>query len=184
MLFSFYTRLDFFVYFAVMVSTILYLRSRIIKLEELEKADPNGYLIDAHQIIFLLECVPSCFSVFSLLQGLPCTEDKASVFVPLHFWCCRSSISALRQVHGRARDEFDFGQRRAIPSLGILHCDRHDVCRNLSPNSVRNNASNFVLILILKFVERWLNHGLIRFDSSYCIPVFTSFWILLSVASG
>lgn len=31
---------------------------------------------------------------------------------------------------------------------------------------------------------RWLNEGLRRFDSSYIVPVFVSFWILLSVLSG
>lgn len=31
---------------------------------------------------------------------------------------------------------------------------------------------------------RWLNDGLRRFEATYVVPVFTAFWILLSVASG
>lgn len=31
---------------------------------------------------------------------------------------------------------------------------------------------------------KWINEGLVRFDASYTVPVFTSFWILLSVISG
>lgn len=31
---------------------------------------------------------------------------------------------------------------------------------------------------------KWLNDGLKRFDASYIVPVFVSFWIILSVASG
>lgn len=31
---------------------------------------------------------------------------------------------------------------------------------------------------------KWLNDGLKKFDASYTVPVFTSFWILLSVISG
>ena len=30
----------------------------------------------------------------------------------------------------------------------------------------------------------WLNHGLRRFDSAYTVPVFQSFWIVVSVCSG
>lgn len=31
---------------------------------------------------------------------------------------------------------------------------------------------------------KWINEGLARFDASYTVPVFTSFWILLSIISG
>jgi len=34
------------------------------------------------------------------------------------------------------------------------------------------------------FQIRWLNAGLKRFDVSYCVPVFQSFWICVSVVSG
>jgi len=34
------------------------------------------------------------------------------------------------------------------------------------------------------FQIRWLNDGLLRFDASYTVPVFTAFWILLSATSG
>jgi len=34
------------------------------------------------------------------------------------------------------------------------------------------------------FQIKWLNDGLKRFDVSYCVPVFQSFWISVSVVSG
>ena len=45
----------------------------------------------------------------------------------------------------------------------------------------------FILVCVFGtiFLQiKWLNDGLIRFDTSYIVPVFVSFWIILSVMSG
>lgn len=42
-----------------------------------------------------------------------------------------------------------------------------------------------VAVCVTVFLQiKWLNDGLKRFDASYIVPVFVSFWIVLSVASG
>lgn len=61
-------------------------------------------------------------------------------------------------------------------------------------NTGRSNGNAFhywqtYLILAAVFATiflqiKWLNDGLIRFDTSYIVPVFVSFWIILSVMSG
>ena len=61
-------------------------------------------------------------------------------------------------------------------------------------NTARHQGSMFVhyqsyLIVACMFGTiflqiKWLNDGLIRFDTSYIVPVFVSFWIVLSVMSG
>lgn len=61
-------------------------------------------------------------------------------------------------------------------------------------NTGRHQGNAFVhwetyLIMVCMFLTiflqiKWLNDGLIRFDTSYIVPVFVSFWIVLSVMSG
>ena len=61
-------------------------------------------------------------------------------------------------------------------------------------NTIHNKSNMFVhissyLVIIAMFGSitlqiKWLNDALKRFDASYCVPVFQSFWILLSVVSG
>jgi len=40
------------------------------------------------------------------------------------------------------------------------------------------------MLLTICLQIKWLNDGLKRFDASYTVPVFTAFWIVLSVTSG
>jgi len=64
----------------------------------------------------------------------------------------------------------------------------------LSINWFRNNDVIFYhyqtyLVLICMLLTiclqiKWLNDGLKRFDASFTVPVFTAFWIVLSVTSG
>jgi len=67
------------------------------------------------------------------------------------------------------------------------------VCE-LLVNSVEGNGVLFTywqsyIVITCMFVciglqIKWINEGLARFDASYTVPVFTSFWILLSIISG
>jgi uncharacterized integral membrane protein len=68
----------------------------------------------------------------------------------------------------------------ALPGVGSIGV-------SVSQNMFVHWQSYLVLILMLLCIFaqiKYLNDGLRRFDASYSVPVFTSFWILLSVVSG